>query len=227
MKQLAAWLGGAVFVAVLALTAWWFLVPLGRRVPFDGSEAVVADTALFAAFAVHHSVLARDSSKAWVARWIPAALVRTLYVWTASLLLAAAIVLWRTVGGELYQHTGWAAFAHAGIELVGVGLIARATRAIDPLELAGIRQAVRRSADAPLQTTGPYRWVRHPLYLGWLLAVWGHPHMTGDRALFAAITTIYLAIAVPFEERSLVDSFGEAYREYQRKVRWRMLPYVY
>jgi len=86
---------------------------------------------------------------------------------------------------------------------------------------------VAASEGTVLQTTGPYRWVRHPLYLGWLLAVWGHAHMTGDRALFAAITTIYLAAAVPFEERSLVASFGETYRDYQRNVRWRMVPYVY
>ena len=75
--------------------------------------------------------------------------------------------------------------------------------------------------------TGPYRWVRHPLYLGWLLMVFGAAHMTGDRLAFAAITTAYLVVAIPWEERSLRQSFGEAYARYMRDVRWRMIPFIY
>ena len=78
-----------------------------------------------------------------------------------------------------------------------------------------------------LQFRGPYRWVRHPLYLGWLLATFGPAHMTGDRLVFAAISLFYLVIAVPFEERSLIDTFGEPYRRYRELVRWRIVPYVY
>ena len=212
MKQLVAWLGGAAFVGALGLCAWGYFVQFGRRAPFTGWSAAAADTALFSAFALHHSVLARERPKALLQRLIPPALIRSAYMWIASLLLGATILFWRTVGGELYDHTGAAAAVHAGIELVGLGLIARATSAINALELAGIRQAATRpDSSGPLQTTGLYRWVRHPLYLGWLLAVWGHAHMTGDRTLFAGITTSYLAAAIPFEERSLVDAFGNAY----------------
>ena len=97
-------------------------------------------------------------------------------------------------------------FAHAAVQLYGVGLIAQSVRGIDPLELAGIR---RESARGPLQIRGPYALVRHPLYFGWVLAVFGAAHMTGDRLAFAAITTLYLVIAIPWEERSLVRCFGE------------------
>ena len=119
----------------------------------------------------------------------------------------------RPVGGDMYDVTGWRAFMHATAQLAGVWIIAASARAIDPLELAGIRTQQTRES---LQITGPYRWVRHPLYLGWMLALFGTAHMTGDRLTFAAITSVYLVIAVPWEERSLRQSFGAAYKD--RKI---------
>jgi protein-S-isoprenylcysteine O-methyltransferase Ste14 len=223
MRQMAAWLGGGIFVAALAFCAWWYLVTLGLSLPFQGWPPVSFDVALFTFFALHHSVLARERVKASLRRLVPDTLSRTVYVWTASLLLIAVCALWRAVGADWYNARGWALWAHTVVQLSGVWLIARATAVIDPLELAGIRHP----AEGRLQITGPYRWVRHPLYLGWVLAVSGHAHMTGDRALFAVITTTYLVVAVPFEERSLVASFGDDYRRYQREVRWRMVPYVF
>ena len=110
------------------------------------------------------------------------------------------------------------------VQIAGILIIAGAVRAIDALELAGIRP--HSEADS-LQITGPYRLVRHPLYLGWVLATFGPAHMTGDRLVFAAVSAFYLVIAVPFEERSLIVSFGEQYRRYQELVRWRIVPYVY
>jgi protein-S-isoprenylcysteine O-methyltransferase Ste14 len=128
------------------------------------------------------------------------------------------------VGGELYRIGGAWAFANAAVQLYGIWLIAQSVRGIDPLELAGIR---RETARGPLQTGGPYGLVRHPLYFGWVLAVFGAAHMTGDRLAFAALTTLYLVIAIPWEERSLVKSFGEDYRRYARQVRWRIVPFIY
>ena len=78
-----------------------------------------------------------------------------------------------------------------------------------------------------LQVAGPYAWVRHPVYLGWLLAAFGPAHLTGDRLAFAAISSVYLVVAVPWEERTLVRTFGVHYEEYKRQVRWRIIPYVY
>jgi protein-S-isoprenylcysteine O-methyltransferase Ste14 len=79
----------------------------------------------------------------------------------------------------------------------------------------------------PLETTGLYALVRHPLYFAWVLLVFGAPHMTGTRLAFALVSTAYLALAVPLEERSLIRVFGDEYRAYQRKVRWRMVPGLY
>jgi methanethiol S-methyltransferase len=78
-----------------------------------------------------------------------------------------------------------------------------------------------------LQIVGPYRWVRHPIYLGWMLVVFGAAHMTGDRLTFAVISSLYLVVAVPWEEQSLRQSFGADYDRYKQQVRWRILPYLY
>ena len=75
--------------------------------------------------------------------------------------------------------------------------------------------------------TGVYRLVRHPLYFAWALMVFGAPTMTATRATFAVISTLYLALAIPWEERSLVDVFGSDYEQYRQRVRWRMIPFLY
>ena len=222
--QLFVWLGGAVFVGSLMVCVWWFVVVLGRPAPPGGATAWLWNVLLFSAFAAHHSVFARESVKQWLAAAVPAELIRSVYVWTASLLLIAVCLLWRPIGGELFEVHGAGAVALALVQLAGIAVIARAVATIDPLELAGIRQS---SAATSLQVGGVYRVVRHPLYLGWLLATLGAAHMTGDRLAFALITAAYLFAAVPLEERSLVRSFGDDYARYQREVRWRIVPFIY
>ena len=200
------------------------LSPSGARLaPFDAA-AIAIDAVLFTAFAAHHSVFARDPVKRWLTRVVPERLLRSVYVWLASLLLIGVCAAWQPVGGEIYRVRGWQALALAAVQVAGVLIIASAVRAIDALELAGIRPHT--AADS-LQFRGPYRWVRHPLYLGWLLATFGPAHMTGDRLVFAGISLFYLVIAVPFEERSLIGTFGEPYLRYRELVRWRIVPYVY
>jgi protein-S-isoprenylcysteine O-methyltransferase Ste14 len=240
-ERLFVWLGGALFVTALAVCAYYYMVVWGgapgvepavlwhdtfivwgrRRVPVS---PLVTDTLLFGLFAVHHSVFARERVKARLARLVPERLVRSVYVWTASVLLVAVCVLWQPVGGNVFDVHGWRIGAHVALQLIGICIIAAAVRTIDPLELAGIHQPSDRDT---LQITGPYRWVRHPLYLGWILTVFGAAHMTGDRLAFAVITSIYLVFAVPWEERSLMQSFGGHYAEYKRRVKWRIVPFVY
>jgi len=217
------WVGGALFVSALTLCAWTYLFQLGRSHEPGGIRAIAANVALFAIFAVHHSLFARDFAKRWIGSLTPD-LIRSIYVYAASLLLIVVCVAWRPIGGALYSATGAVAVALIAVELGGLWCIARAVARIDPLELAGIHEASRRDG---LQTSGVYRLVRHPIYFGWVLAVFGTPHMTGDRLAFAVMTTAYLVVAVPFEERSLARSFGEAYARYQRDVRWRMIPFIY
>jgi protein-S-isoprenylcysteine O-methyltransferase Ste14 len=231
------WLGGTLFVASLALCTWWYVFVLATPGPPTGPRAPVFDAILVAIFAGHHSLFAREPIKR-LQTLIPARLIRSVYVWTASLLLILVCLAWRSVGGDLYDVSGLRAVAHAGVQVAGLWLIARSVAQIDPLELAGIRQPggsarVAMSAQpapaapANLQTAGPYRWVRHPLYLGWMLAVFGAAHMTGDRLAFAVMTSIYLLIGVRWEERSLLQSLGDEYARYQARVRWRIIPLIY
>jgi methanethiol S-methyltransferase len=218
------WLGGALFAASLIVCAWCYIFLMGRQTPAAGWQPLVIDVSLITIFALHHSLFARERVKEGLARRVPAAALRSTYVWVASLLLILVCVLWRRIGGELYAVTGLMAFALAAVQIAGFGITARAVARIDPLELAGIRPAALAQG---LQVSGPYHWVRHPLYLGWLLMVFGAAHMTGDRLAFAAITTIYLMVAIPWEERSLRRSLGEEYTRYMREVKWRMIPFIY
>ena len=122
----------------------------------------------------------------------------------------------------------WRALGYV-VQLAGVVLTIRSSAALDVLDLAGVRQVQRASLGTPprhvaLETTGLYGFVRHPLYFAWALMVFASPDMTGTRATFAIVTTLYLAIAIPWEERSLVQIFGRDYEAYRRQVRWRMFP---
>ena len=228
MSRLVGWLGGALFVASLAWSGWWYFITLRGAASGPHWPALAWDAALLTAFAAHHSLFARDALKRRLAMIVPPHLVRTLYVAVASALFIAVILLWRPVGGELYSVTGAATALLLAVQLLGVWLIYRAVAGIDPLELAGIRAAAGLGRRPELlQTEGPYRWVRHPLYLGWTLIVFGVAHMTGDRLTFAVLTSIYLLAAIPFEERSLIQSFGDPYVRYRARVRWRMLPFIY
>ncbi len=217
------WTGGALFVGALAFCGYSYGVTWGHPAPFRLPAAGV-DALLFSVFALHHSLFARDSAKRWLSRVVPEPMLRSVYVWLASLLLIAVCAAWQPIGGEVVHQTGVPAILHAATQLAGVLIIALAVRVIDPLELAGIRH---HSETESLQIVGPFGWVRHPIYSGWLLLTFGAAHMTGDRLIFAGISTFYLLIAMPFEERSLRKSFGAAYDDYTRRVRFRLIPYVY
>ena len=222
---LVVWFGGVLFVTSLIVFAYTYVVvwstPGATAVSWPN---VAVDAVVFSAFAAHHSFFARERAKVVIARYVPELLLRSFYVWTASLLFVAVLVGWRRVGGEIYHVTGQRAIAHAGVQLFGLWLIIRAVTVIDPFELAGIRRAGKAEA---LQVVGPYHWVRHPLYLGWMLALFGVANMTGDRLTFAAISSIYLVVAIRWEERSLTRAFGGDYDAYKQQVRWRVVPYVF
>jgi methanethiol S-methyltransferase len=227
LTRFVLWIGGALFVTSLTVCLWWYLFELGQTRPWLGWTPIATDAILVTVFALHHSVFAREPVKRLVLRAIPEELLRSVYVWIASLLLVGVCLAWQFVGGDLYHAFGARAIVHAAVQLAGVVVIVQSVRAIDPLELAGIRPSARVPGGGGLQVTGMYGIVRHPLYFGWVLAAFGAAHMTGDRLTFATLTTLYLALAVPWEERSLVQSFGESYRRYQQQVRWRMIPFIY
>jgi len=228
LGRLFAWLGGALFAASLLYFLYAYFVRFGRGVETgDAVRALAVNTALFGAFALHHSVFARAPAKRAAERRVGPPLERPLYVWISSLLFLLCCMAWQDVPGLVYRVPG--ALHPLGwlVQAAGVWLTLRAARRLDVLDLSGIRQAAGERPALPLQFRGAYALVRHPIYLAWALIVFGAPHMTATRFSFAALSTLYLIVAIPLEERSLVREFGGAYRDYQRRVRWRMIPGVY
>ncbi len=224
LERLFAWAGAGLFLSSLAVTAWLYGRRFAATGDFNGWTPVLIDALLLGVFAAHHSAFARARTKTALARRIPERLLRALYVWVASLLLIAVMVWWQAIGGGFYQAEGLARWLLRAVQLTGIGLVVGSVRAIRALELAGVQPP---TPGESLQTRGPYRLVRHPLYLGWVLVVFGTPHLTGDRLAFAAMTTIYLLVAIPWEERALEQAFGAAYARYKIRVPWRLLPFIY
>ena len=223
-------------VFVLALTyVGYFFVTLTPHHPQESPMVALAlDVGLFGVFATHHSLMARSGAKRWLERYLPPEIERSTYVWVASVLLIVTCLLWRDLPGTVYTLTGWLRGIGIAAQAAGLIVIAMAVSVLDPLELAGVRQLLdsKRPAGSghertPLRVRGPYRWLRHPIYLGWVLAVFGAPDMSTTRLAFAGISTAYLLIAVPWEERSMAETCGDAYRRYTQQVRWRIVPWVY
>lgn len=227
-----AWGGGAVFVAALAWFAYAFGVTMGRSVPAGtpgaGVPAILTNLALFGAFAAHHTAYARERVKRRVAGAVTPALERSTYVWVASLLFILVLAAWRPVAGTVWAHRGALAWGHHLVVAAGIALTAAGALRLKAFDLAGISRAQgREGAAGSLVVRWPYTMVRHPIYLAWLLMVFGPAEMTATRFVFACVSSTYLALAVPLEERMLVAQFGDTYRRYQRQVRWRMVPGVY
>jgi methanethiol S-methyltransferase len=188
------------------------------------SVALAIDVALLAFFAVQHSVMARRWFKAWWTRIVPKPLERSTYVLFSSLALMLLFWQWRPLGGVV-----WSIEAPAGqivlrvLFAFGWTLVLVSTFLINHFDLFGLRQVWLYLLGRPYTTLqfgtpGPYRLIRHPLYLGWLFAFWSTPTMTLAHLLFSVATTGYILIAIQFEERDLAREHGDAYDAYRRSV---------
>lgn len=230
MPKAFAWTGALLFLA--SLLSFGIVYGWRLRAPAPGPWSpaawrdLTANVALFTFFALHHSVMARSGAKAWLTARIPPDLERSVYVWIASLLFLAVCWMWQPLPGTVWRVGGAAAAALSLVQLSGIVLTIRAAHIVGVWELAGVRQP-NHTAPIEFRASGPFGIVRHPIYLGWVLMVFATPVMTTSRLVFAVISTAYLIAAIPWEEASLVAAFGERYRAYQRKMRWRLIPGVW
>lgn len=246
--HLFAWTGAIVFVLSLSYFLYSYWVVFGRTA--DGAVrafAVIWDVALFSAFAAHHSVFAREPVRRRLARTFPH-LERSVYVWVASLLFIVVCWLWQPVAGVVWELDGPARVAAVVVHVGGIVFSVYSASLIDAFELAGIRQlnaqgptpnaqlpptpnaqrlAMPNSQGEEFKTTGPYGWVRHPIYLGWFLIVFAVGTMTMTRFVFAVVSCAYILVAIPFEERSIRASSGGAYERYMKRVRRKLIPGLY
>ena len=219
-----AWAGAALFAASLLYFLYAYLI-LFARPAAGGAAAVTWDVALFTIFALHHSVFARAGVREWVARHVPHR-ERAVYVWIASLLFIGVCALWQPVGGVLWDVGGAPRAVLLVMQALGAYLTLRSAAVIGVWQLAGVA-AADASTTGEFTTSGPYGWVRHPIYSGWLLLVFAVAAMTGTRFTFAVVSSAYLLLAIPFEERSLRAASDGTYDAYMRQVRWKVIPWVY
>lgn len=233
-----AWLGIVYalmcYLAFAGTTVWamgfvtnWpgLAASIDRGVMTSPAQAVGMDLALFALFGVQHSVMARAGFKRAWTRLVPAPVERATYVLAASAALALLLWQWRPLPEPVLRSAQSPAARGALHAAGGLGwaVLGVSSLLLDHLALFGLRQPWEHlrgctgSASA-FRTPLLYRHVRHPIYLGFLLAFWGTPDMTAGHALFALASTAYILVGVWFEERDLVREFGARYRDYQRQV---------
>ena len=231
----AATLFFAIFAYAVFFATFLYLICFVGNAPFAnltvdrGPEApvaiaVVVDVVLIALFGIQHSVMARQGFKRAWTRIVPVPAERSVYVLVASIVLMILFAFWRPIDGTVWDARGtalelplWVAFA------LGWGIVLLSTFLLNHFELFGLQQAwlhVRGRQPEPHKLRQPlfYKWVAHPLYSGFFLAFWATPHMTYGHLLLAAGMSVYMLIAIGYEERDLVGYYGDEYVRYRKGV---------
>jgi protein-S-isoprenylcysteine O-methyltransferase Ste14 len=233
MSRVVAFLYGLVAYLVFFVTILYAIgfvegmvvpktIDSGAIVPL--AEALVVNLLLMSLFAVQHSVMARKGFKEWWTQFVPKPIERSTYVLLASLALVLLFWQWRPLPAVVWQVTapGMAGLIVA-LSFLGWLLVFTSTFLINHFELFGLHQVAnnlvgRDMPAARFKTPVLYKIVRHPIYLGFILAFWAAPTMTVGHLLFAAVTTAYILVGIWLEERDLTEMFGDEYRNYKRRV---------
>jgi methanethiol S-methyltransferase len=197
-------------------------IDTGPVVPI--AEALIVNVLLMTLFALQHSVMARKPFKRWLTQFVPVAIERSTYVLLASLVLLLLFWQWRPLPTVVWQIADpQLAAAVTGLSFFGWVLVFLSTFLINHFELFGLHQVsiqlTGRSMPEPrFKTPVLYKMVRHPIYLGFIIAFWAAPVMTVGHLLFAAVTTAYIFVGIFLEERDLLGQFGEEYKRYREQV---------
>jgi protein-S-isoprenylcysteine O-methyltransferase Ste14 len=197
-------------------------IDTGTVVPM--TEALIVNVLLMSLFAVQHSVMARRQFKQWWTQYVPKSVERSTYVLLASLALILLVWQWRAMPTLVWQIADpKIAMAVTVLAFIGWLIVLTSTFLINHFELFGLHQVTNNLSGRPMpaprfRTPLYYKFVRHPIYLGFIIAFWAAPTMTIGHLLFAAVTTAYIVVGALLEERDLADLFGDDYRRYKDRV---------
>jgi len=214
-------LGGGGMLAWLAFLVMGPLVPLNIELGMAGR--LLLDTLLCLLFFIQHSIMVRRGFRLWLTRTVRADFHGALYAAASGTFLLLLTGLWQPVGSVLWTPSGPIRWTMIVVFLAAGAGAWWGTRALGDFDALGVKPALRafdsqKPIDTPFTVRGPYRWVRHPLYLFSLIIIWSCPIFTADRLLHNGLWTIWIVIGATMEERDLVGCFGEAYRLYQKTV---------
>lgn len=197
-------------------------IDTGTAVPL--AWALLIDALLLSVFAIQHSVMARQWFKRLWTRMVPQPVERSTYVLVASCALLLLFWQWRPLTAIIWDvRNPTGAILLQGLFWIGWGLVLVSTFLVDHFGLFGVKQVYtylkqQPSEPQPFKTPAVYKTVRHPLYLGFIIAFWSTPRMNLGHLFFAIMTTAYIILAIQFEERDLIRSYGDQYRDYRRRV---------
>jgi protein-S-isoprenylcysteine O-methyltransferase Ste14 len=197
---------------------------VGKGVDGPLGQALLINAGLLALFSLQHSIMARPGFKARWTRIVPRPVERSTYVLVTSLVLILLFWQWRPMTGVVWQVDNAAGSALLrGLFFVGVTMVLYATCLISHFDLFGLRQVFlywkgEHYSEKRFVTPSLYKFIRHPLYVGWFIAFWATPFMTTGHLLFAAVATGYILSAIPWEERDLSSFLGEDYRRYRART---------
>jgi methanethiol S-methyltransferase len=188
------------------------------------SEALIVNILLMSLFAIQHSVMARKQFKQWWTKWVPKSVERSTYVLFSSLALILLCAMWRPMPTVIWRlDDPLFRTAMTALSFTGFIIVLSSTFLINHFELFGLHQVTSnlngRAMPVPrFRTPLYYKFVRHPIYLGFIISFWAAPVMTVGHLLFAAVTSAYIVVGILLEERDLIDLFGDEYRRYKRRV---------
>lgn len=188
------------------------------------SEALVVDLLLMSVFAIQHSVMARQRFKQWWTKFVPKSVERSTYVLFSSLALILLCAMWRPMVTVIWRlDDPLFRMAVTALSFTGFLIVLSSTFLINHFELFGLHQVASNLNGGAMpvprfRTPLYYKLVRHPIYLGFIIAFWAAPVMTVGHLLFAAVTSAYIVVGILLEERDLTDLFGDEYRSYKRRV---------
>jgi protein-S-isoprenylcysteine O-methyltransferase Ste14 len=210
--------------ALVAFGVFLFVGPL-KIVAFGIGDkgALLVDTGLSLLFFIQHSGMIRKSSRRRVIRLLPEAYFSALYAIASGLVLMVVVLLWQKTDTVVAEADGMPYWALRLLFLVAVGGFYWGSSTLGSFDPFGGRAIIKHLRSAkpkpmPFTVKGPYRWVRHPLYFFTLLMIWTSPYLTADRLLFNVLWTAWLVVGSILEERDLVETFGDEYRQYQSEV---------